>query len=158
MKYCTDRAAVLLSVGELCGLALRPPDLDLRPGAARPGPERAARGRELHRLLQDMADRGYQAELPLTNTTLYNGVCYEVSGRADGVLRGAGDVVVFTCANLINLTIRVAGAFLLAPVVGVAAVWYAVPVGWTVNFLISFVRYLTGKWGRRNLVEAVPAR
>ena len=88
MKYCTDRAAVLLSVGELCGLALRPPDLDLRPGAARPGPERAARGRELHRLLQDMADRGYQAELPLTNTTLYNGVCYEVSGRADGVLRG----------------------------------------------------------------------
>ena len=54
--------------------------------------------------------------------------------------------------------IRVAGAFLLAPIVGVAAVWYAVPVGWTVNFLISFVRYLTGKWGRRNLVEAEPAR
>ena len=85
-------------------------------------------------------------------------VCIGVKAISDGVLRGAGDVVVFTCANLINLTIRVAGAFLLAPIVGVAAVWYAVPVGWTVNFLISFVRYLTGKWGRRNLVDAEPAR
>ena len=100
----------------------------------------------------------------MTNTetreqrNLYRGSCIGLKAISDGVLRGAGDVVVFTCANLINLTIRVAGAFLLAPIVGVAAVWYAVPVGWTVNFLISFVRYLTGKWGRRNLVEAEPAR
>ena len=47
----------------------------------------------------------------------------------DGVLRGAGDMAVFTAANLINLGIRVAVAFLLAPVWGVAAVWYAVPMG-----------------------------
>ena len=84
-------------------------------------------------------------------------VCIGLKAISDGVLRGAGDVVVFTCANLVNLTIRVAGAFLLAPVIGVAAVWYAVPVGWTVNFLISFVRYLTGKWSRRNLVKEEPA-
>ena len=83
-------------------------------------------------------------------------VCIGLKAISDGVLRGAGDVVVFTCANLVNLTIRVAGAFLLAPVIGVAAVWYAVPVGWTVNFLISFVRYLTGKWSRRNLVKEEP--
>ena len=84
-------------------------------------------------------------------------VCIGLKAISDGVLRGAGDVVVFTCANLVNLTIRVAGAFLLAPAIGVAAVWYAVPVGWTVNFLISFVRYLTGKWSRRNLVKEEPA-
>ena len=84
-------------------------------------------------------------------------VCIGLKAISDGVLRGAGDVVVFTCANLVNLTIRVAGAFLLAPVIGVAAVWYAVPVGWTVNFLISFIRYLTGKWSRRNLVKEEPA-
>ena len=83
-------------------------------------------------------------------------VCIGLKAISDGVLRGAGDVVVFTCANLVNLTIRVAGAFLLAPVIGVAAVWYAVPVGWTVNFLISFIRYLTGKWSRRNLVKEEP--
>lgn len=64
----------------------------------------------------------------------------------DGVLRGSGDMLVFTVANLVNLTIRVTGAFLLAPVWGVAAVWCVVPMGWISNYLISFVRYLTGKW------------
>ena len=70
----------------------------------------------------------------------------------DGVLRGAGDMEVFTAANLINLGIRVAVAFLLAPVWGVAAVWYAVPMGWTANYLISFAGYLSGKWSRRRVI------
>ena len=68
------------------------------------------------------------------------------------MLRGAGDVVVFTLANLVNLGIRVSGAFLLSPVLGVAAVWYAIPAGWTVNYLISLCRYLTGKWSKKNLI------
>lgn len=71
----------------------------------------------------------------------------------DGVLRGAGDVVVFTLANLINLGIRVAVAFCLAPVIGVPAVWYAVPMGWAANFVISFSRYVTGKWSRKRLIK-----
>ena len=81
-------------------------------------------------------------------------ICIGLKAITDGVLRGAGDVVVFTLANLVNLALRVAGAFLLAPMVGVAAVWYAVPIGWTVNYLISFVRYLTGQWSRKNLVTS----
>ncbi|MGB8454578.1 MAG: MATE family efflux transporter [Anaerocolumna sp.] len=64
----------------------------------------------------------------------------------DGLLRGAGDMKVFTIANLVNLSIRVFVAFHFAPVWGVAAVWYAVPMGWTANYLLSFGRYLTGKW------------
>ena len=64
----------------------------------------------------------------------------------DGVLRGAGDMIVFTIANLVNLTIRVYAAFHFAPIWGVAAVWYAVPMGWIANYVISFSRYLTGKW------------
>lgn len=71
----------------------------------------------------------------------------------DGVLRGSGDVVVFTAANLVNLTIRVTVANLCAPFWGVAAVWYAVPMGWTANFLISFVRYLSGKWSEKKLIR-----
>lgn len=70
----------------------------------------------------------------------------------DGVLRGAGDVVVFTTANLVNLTIRVSFAFLMAPLIGVQAVWFAVPIGWTVNYIISGLRYLTGHWSRKKLV------
>lgn len=64
----------------------------------------------------------------------------------DGLLRGAGDMKVFTIANLVNLSIRILVAFQFAPVWGVAAVWYAVPMGWTVNYLLSFARYLSKKW------------
>ena len=79
-------------------------------------------------------------------------ICIGLKAVTDGVLRGAGDVVVFTLANLVNLGIRVSGAFLLSPVLGVAAVWYAIPAGWTVNYLISLCRYLTGKWSKKNLI------
>lgn len=71
----------------------------------------------------------------------------------DGVLRGSGDVVVFTCANLVNLGIRVTFAFAMAPVIGVQAVWMAVPIGWAANYVISFVRYLSGKWSKKQLIK-----
>ncbi len=80
-------------------------------------------------------------------------VCIGLKATTDGVLRGSGDVVVFTAANLVNLTIRVAVANLCAPVWGVAAVWYAVPMGWTTNYLISLCRYLSGKWKEKKLIH-----
>ncbi|MDO4170008.1 MAG: MATE family efflux transporter [Lachnospiraceae bacterium] len=64
----------------------------------------------------------------------------------DGVLRGAGDMKMFTVANLVNLSIRVLFAMLFAPLYGIAMVWYAVPMGWFANWLISFIQYRTGKW------------
>lgn len=64
----------------------------------------------------------------------------------DGLLRGAGDMKMFTVANLVNLMIRVAVAKIFAPHYGIAVVWYAVPIGWFVNWLISFIQYRTGKW------------
>lgn len=70
----------------------------------------------------------------------------------DGVLRGAGDVVVFTLANLFNLGLRVTAAFTLAPFIGVQAVWFAVPMGWAANYLISLIRYLSGKWSQKRLI------
>lgn len=70
---------------------------------------------------------------------------------ADGILRGAGDVKVFTIANLVNLTIRVALSWFGAPIWGVAMVWIAVPLGWTANFCISFAHYKTGKWKSKTI-------
>lgn len=70
----------------------------------------------------------------------------------DGVLRGAGDVNVYMAANLINLAIRVLFANLCAPVFGVQAVWWAVPMGWAVNFLISYVWYRTGHWRKKQVI------
>jgi len=64
----------------------------------------------------------------------------------DGVLRGAGDMKAFTFANIANLCIRVFLSISLAPQIGVWIVWGAEPVGWIVNFAISFAQYRTGKW------------
>ena len=64
----------------------------------------------------------------------------------DGLLRGAADMKMFTVANFANLALRVVFAVTMAPRFGIAMVWYAVPLGWLVNFLISYCEYRTGKW------------
>ena len=66
----------------------------------------------------------------------------------DGLLRGAGDMVLFTVANMVNLGIRVFAAMLFAPRFGVKVVWIVIPIGWAANYLISFAQYSTGKWAR----------
>ena len=65
---------------------------------------------------------------------------------ADGLLRGAGDMKPFVIANMTNLGIRVLVAVTMAPVFGIQMVWYAIPMGWAANFVISYGRYRTGKW------------
>lgn len=92
-----------------------------------------------------------------TGTGYLSGVCYfflfvGLKACADGVLRGSGDMLVFTAANLVNLGIRVFAAFYFAPVWGVAAVWYSAPMGWIANYIISFLRYLTGKWREKRVI------
>lgn len=67
----------------------------------------------------------------------------------DGLLRGAGDMVMFTVANMVNLGIRVFASMIFAPGFGVKVVWMVVPIGWIANFLISYAEYRTGKWERR---------
>ena len=70
----------------------------------------------------------------------------------DGILRAAGDVNVYMLANLVNLTLRVSVARLLSPVFGIEVIWYAVPLGWAVNYLISYTWYRTGHWKKKNLI------
>ncbi|MEF2877887.1 MAG: MATE family efflux transporter [Blautia sp.] len=64
----------------------------------------------------------------------------------DGLLRGAGDMKMFTVANLVNLCLRVVVAVTMAPRFGIAFVWYAVPLGWLANYVISYLEYRIGKW------------
>ena len=68
---------------------------------------------------------------------------------ADGLLRGAGDMTMFTIANLVNLFIRVVVAMTMAPIYGIHMVWVAVPIGWFVNWFISYCEYRTGKWRKK---------
>lgn len=70
----------------------------------------------------------------------------------DGILRGAGDMQVYMLANFVNLGIRVLVAQLCSPIWGIEMVWYAVPMGWAVNFLISFCWYRTGHWKNKSLM------
>lgn len=71
----------------------------------------------------------------------------------DGVLRAAGDVTVYMAANLVNLAIRVSMAWFLSPIFGIQVIWFAVPMGWLANFLISFCWYRTGNWQKKRLVR-----
>jgi len=71
----------------------------------------------------------------------------------DGVLRGSGDMLLFTISNLVNLSIRVFVAFYFSPKWGVQAVWYAIPMGWAANYIISFSYYLIGRWSRKRNVK-----
>lgn len=112
-------------------------------------------GREplIHMFLEeDAGGAAFETGVSYLSFIAYFFVFIGLKASTDGVLRGAGDVVVFTAANLVNLGIRVSFAFLMAPVIGVQAVWMAVPIGWAVNYLISGVRYLTGQWSRKKLV------
>lgn len=103
-------------------------------------------------LEEDAGGAAFETGVSYLSFIAYFFVFIGLKASTDGVLRGAGDVVVFTAANLVNLGIRVSFAFLMAPVIGVQAVWMAVPIGWAVNYLISGVRYLTGQWSRKKLV------
>jgi len=59
----------------------------------------------------------------------------------DGVLKGIGRMRIFMASNLCNLFIRVMVAMTMAPRFGIEFVWYAVPVGWAANVLISYSAY-----------------
>lgn len=72
----------------------------------------------------------------------------------DGLLRGAGDMTMFTIANLVNLGIRVAVAMFFAPKYGISMVWTAVPIGWFANWAISYLEYRTGKWKQKYPAKA----
>ena len=101
---------------------------------------------------ESMSPKAYAAGTGYLSFIAYFFLFIGLKACTDGVLRGAGDVLVFTIANLVNLGIRVFAAFHFAPLWGVAAVWYAVPMGWTANYVISFGRYLTGRWRDKRVI------
>ena len=92
MYYNADTAALELSVRELCAMAHKGGHLDTRfPHRML---EAMQKGGEIHRKLQAAEGPGYQSEVPLSNTTLYDGIYYTVSGRADGVFEENGMLTV----------------------------------------------------------------
>ncbi|MBQ8201080.1 MAG: MATE family efflux transporter [Clostridia bacterium] len=65
----------------------------------------------------------------------------------DGVLRGASQMGAFMTDTMTDLVVRVALAFALAPVFGIAGVWSAWPIGWCVGAALCV--FFTLRWYRR---------
>lgn len=102
---------------------------------------------------QDSSKAAFDTGMAYSGFISFFFILIGLKSTTDGLLRGAGDVVAFTVANLANLAIRVFVANYFAPRYGVAFVWYAVPIGWGVNYALSFMWYLTGRWTRIRLVK-----
>ena len=84
MKYNKSTCAIELSVRSLCELAAKHGSIDNRHSK---DARTLTVGGEIHRKLQSEAGGYYNPEVSLVNTTLYDGIYYTVSGRADGVIR-----------------------------------------------------------------------
>ena len=84
MIYNEENCSIEISVSELCEYALLSGDIgahgrtDVYRGAS-----------ELYKTLQAEAKGFYDPQVELCNTVAYEGIYYSVSGRADGVIRGA---------------------------------------------------------------------
>ena len=86
----THQPEVTISVRRIIELVLRSGSIDNRYG----GSDRAQEGSRIHRRLQKMAGEGYQREVKLSHTCVYEGVRYTVEGRADGVIDADGSVII----------------------------------------------------------------
>lgn len=70
-----------------------------------------------------------------------------------GVMRGAGDTLIPMFISLIALwVIRIPGAWILSKSLGEIGIWWAIPMGWFVGFLLSYIYYLTGNWKKKSVV------
>lgn len=65
---------------------------------------------------------------------------------SNGIMRGTGYMCGFTVTTFADLTLRVAGAYILAHFIGYNAIWWSIPVGWTVGMCIALLFILKGRW------------
>lgn len=66
----------------------------------------------------------------------------------NGVLRGSGDMKAFMASTFVNIAARIGFAYALAPIMGYAAIFWSIPLGWLLSGIISFTRYVSGKWNK----------
>nr|NQU91449.1 MATE family efflux transporter [Bacteroidota bacterium] len=72
----------------------------------------------------------------------------------NAVMRGAGDTLIPMFITLFALwVIRIPTSYFLAHRVGVTGIWWAIPLGWGVGMIFSYIYYKTGKWKSKVVVE-----
>ncbi|SFR90623.1 MATE family efflux transporter [Anaeromicropila populeti] len=71
---------------------------------------------------------------------------------SNGILRGSGDVNVFMICTLSNFSTRVILAFILSGFIEEKAVWWSIPIGWSIGLIIAYLRYRSGRWKEKALI------
>ncbi len=70
-----------------------------------------------------------------------------------GVMRGAGDTLIPMFISIVALWIvRIPGAWLLSRKFGEIGIWWAMPIGWCVGFILAYIYYLTGNWKKKVII------
>jgi DNA excision repair protein ERCC-2 len=77
-----EQEVISLSVRELVGFVYQRGSIDTRPGQM----NRAQEGAEIHRKLQASMESSYHPEVTLKYQTYYKDYCFNIWGRADGVV------------------------------------------------------------------------
>lgn len=91
IRYNVSTCTLEMSVSYLCKIGARCGSIDRRHGTSKLNMHI---GGEIHRRLQAESGASYEAEIQLSNTTLFGGMYYTVSGRADGIIRSEGSPIV----------------------------------------------------------------
>jgi putative MATE family efflux protein len=74
----------------------------------------------------------------------------------NGLLRGAGDTLIPMFITLFALwLVRIPGAIVLSKRFGEIGIWWAVPLGWMVGLILSYLYYLSGNWKRKSVVKTI---
>jgi len=72
----------------------------------------------------------------------------------NGVMRGAGDTLIPMFITLIALwLVRIPVSYLLSKNMGETGIWWAIPIGWFLGMLLSWIYYLTGRWKIKGVVK-----
>lgn len=83
-------------------------------------------------------------------------VCYILMAIlfiTNGVLRGSGDMLAFMSSSFTNLGSRIVFAYALTAIIGYQGIFYAIPIGWGLGGIISVIRYRTGGWQSKAVVQ-----
>jgi len=74
----------------------------------------------------------------------------------NGVTRGAGDTLMPMIFSLISLwLIRIPFAWYFAGKFGIQGIWWAIPAGWMIGWMLSYFYYKTGRWKTKAVVRHI---
>lgn len=71
-----------------------------------------------------------------------------------GVMRGAGDTLIPMFLSLFSLwIIRIPLAWFMSKKIGAPGIWWAIPAGWLIGLVLSYLYYKSGRWKTKTVVK-----